>query len=239
MKKIVILSTLLLFCRTLSAQYQKGDRQLSVGYTADFTPSNLYRNLDGMKENTYGYRTAAGIEYFLSDRFSLGAAPFWQEIDYHFEGVFRQSVEGEPMRLSDEYDYDVRSVGFDLSGKYYRPVARNLYLTVRGFASMSWRRLRTRQTFTAEWQPAERPGGLYTDDKDSKVGYADSDRASALFLGLTPGLTYTCNRFSVNLEVLPLTVGFGGRSKGLGVRTEPYAGSDGRICFSEYDAAPV
>lgn len=246
MKKILFLSALLLAGAPLSAQFQKGDWQISAGYGHDFTKTKLYDHVDGMKENADIDRFFVGAEYFLSDRLSVGVSPYWRKTRDFYEGAWLGVWEDTPFLLVNTNKHLIRDIGLDVFAQYYQPVFRNFYFTLRGYMGATLFDYKIRQTLSIYHGVDDH----YTGDTDEPTEMPSldqpfvSDKNQTMFtVGLTPGLSYCLSdhRLGLHLRFLPISyqIDSKGNTTGYHKITDPYLVTEengsSRILFFEPD----
>jgi len=180
---------------TSQAQFQKGDWKVTAGATFDFTKQNPDEMPDE-KSSTYIYRIAPGVEYFISNRFSVGLSPFWQESNMDYKGgiLFSHEDIGTNMAVYADEKVYMKDIGLEASVKYYQPIARNFYVTVKGFFSYAHAKFTDRGTMLGS-----------IDDKNFLVAAELKGKTASYMAGITPGLSYWfSDRWSVQLDFLPV-----------------------------------
>jgi len=215
MKKLLFTFAFLIFCGISFAQYQKGDWQISGGYTYDFTKSKLYDYPQSPKEDTYSYRIFAGVEYFVSDNLSVGVSPFWQESNYKLTNESWDPIpESEELGLYIENNnIYLRDLGIEMSAKYYYPIVWNFHFTLKGFFSVSTYKRKLRQSYI-----------FYNDGYSFQTNGSFDTNKWAYTVGLTPGLSYIRPRWGLHLNFLPISyIGQNDKMSGWPAkRVEPY-----------------
>lgn len=229
----------LLLGGTVSAQLKKGDWQVSGSYTYDFTKSKLFDHQKDTKEDTYSYRIAPAVEYFISNRFSVGISPFWQETNYDFQGAdsgIVPELNNEIYMVSDYSHFYLRDIGLEAMVKYYLPIGTYLFFTAKGYLSYSFSGNSNHQG-TVTYRPE-----YISFHNITSMSAFENEKFGTLSLGITPGFTFLCKRVGIHLYFLPVSYvkSVGDKFKITLYRTTPYLSHEvvedylGNI-ISEYD----